>query len=246
MTNSSKRWAPALISSLLLTGTAMSTQALADGWSGEAEAGAISTSGNTDNDSFVAKADVEKTNGPWIHNILADTYSAKTSGNQTADRFSVGYKPKRLINDRTYAFGLANYDEDEFANIDDRTRLAVGVGHWFIKDERTILLGEAGLGARSTSFLDGTESNDDGIIYLHGKYKTRVLENADFIASVSVDAGSDNTFTDASLGLQVGLGGALALKATYSLRRNSDIVGVGGEKDDAVTGLTLVYGIGGK
>ncbi len=221
----------------------VSTAALAEGWSGTAEAGAISTSGNSDNTSITSKVDISRDAGGWIHNILADAYNAETDGDKTADRFSLGYKPKKLLNESTYLFGLGNYDTDDFANIDDRKKLVAGVGHWFINQERTELLGEAGIGARSTDFISGGESSDDGIIYLYGKYRQSVLENADFIATVAIDGGGDNTFTDASVGLQVGLGGALALKVSHSLRRNSDIVGIRGDKSDSVTGVTLVYGL---
>lgn len=220
-----------------------SSVALGDGWSGTAEAGAISTSGNSDNASVTTKVDVSRTSGAWVHNILADAYNAEVDGNQSADRFSIGYKPKRVLNNNMYLFGLGNYDADEFANIDDRQKLVAGVGKWFVNNESTELLGEIGLGARSTNFLDGSQSSDDGIVYLYGKYRQRVLENADFIATLGVDSGGDNTFTDASLGLQVGLGGALALKISHGLRRNSDIVGVRGDKSDSVTGVTLVYGL---
>lgn len=233
--------ASATVSAAILA--TMSTSALADGWSGTAEAGAISTSGNSDNTSVTSKVDVSRSAGGWIHNILADAYNAETDGNKSADRFSLGYKPKRLLNESTYLFGLGNYDTDEFANIDDRKKLVAGVGHWFINSERTELLGEAGIGARSTDFITGADSSDDGILYLYGKYRQRVLENADLIATVAIDGGGDNTFTDASVGLQVGLGGALALKVSHSLRRNSDIVGIRGDKSDSVTGVTLVYGL---
>jgi len=198
---------------------------------------------NSDNSSVTTRVDVSRTTGPWVHNILADAYNAETDGNKSADRFSLGYKPKRLINDSTYIFGLGNYDTDDFANIDSRQKLVAGVGKWFINTEDRELLGEAGLGARSTDFITGGESSDDGILYLYGKYRQKVLQNADFIGTVAVDAGGDNTFTDASLGLQVGLGGPLAIKISHSLRRNSDIVGVRGDKSDSVTGVTLVYGL---
>lgn len=215
-----------------------------DGWSGEAEFGANSSSGNSDNSSAIGKVDVSRGSGMWIHNLIGDVYKADADGVDTADRFSIGYKPKRLINDRTYLFGLLNYDEDSFANIDSRERAAIGMGHFFINDDQTLLLGEIGIGASSIDFTSGGSSDTDGLLYLHGKYRTNVMENAQFIADVTVNGGGDNTYTEGNLGFQVGIGGNLALKATYGLRRNSDIVGSRGEKDDTVTNLTLVYGIG--
>lgn len=213
-----------------------------DGWLGEGELGLVSTSGNTENGSFTGKLDLGKVSGRWIHTLLGDIYKADTDGVDTADRASLGYKPKRLITDRTYGFGLLNYDTDEFGNIDERLREVVGVGHFFINDETTLLLGEVGVGARQTDFLDGSSSDDGAILYLYGKYKRNFSDNLSFIQTIAVDAGSDNTFAESVTGLQVGLAGDLSMKLSYTIRQNSDIVGVRGKKRDAISGLTLVYG----
>lgn len=232
-----------LLSTLLFSGVSLShADTLVDGWVGEGELGLVSTSGNTENSSFIGKVDLGRVTGRWIHTLVGDMYQADTDGVDTADRFSIGYKPKRLITDRTYAFGLLNYDEDGFANIDERTREVIGVGHYFINNETTLLLGEVGAGARQTAFIDGSTDDDGGILFLYGKYKQNINANVDFIQTLSVDAGSDNTFAEAVTGLQVGMSDSVALKLSYTIRRNSDIVGLRGKKKDSVAGVTLVYG----
>jgi len=211
-------------------------------WSGDAQLGAISTGGNTDNYSLTGRLDVSRESGSWIHNVIGSAYQAEVDSETTADQLSIGYKPKRLLNDATYLFGLLNYDEDEFSDIDERTREVIGVGHYFIKGEDHELLGEAGIGGRQTSFISGLEDSDEAILYLFGRYKQPISENVKFIQTLGVDIGSDNTFLESLTGIQVGLGGNLALQLSYALRRNSDIEGARGDNDDSVTGATLVYG----
>jgi hypothetical protein len=55
------------------------------------------------------------------------------------------------------------------------------------------------------------------------------------------DAGRDNTYARSDLGLQVEMTDALALKAGYEVRHNTDTA-PGIERTDSLTTLNLVYG----
>ena len=57
-----------------------------------------------------------------------------------------------------------------------------------------------------------------------------------------VESGSDNTFVQNDIGIQVQINETLALAAAYSVRHNTDPP-LGFEKTDTLTTLNLVYEI---
>lgn len=147
----------AVISGALLAGAPAQAEDpisdLLEGWSGSAGLGAVITAGNSDTRNISGSASVTKTKGVWNHTAFGSTYSAENNDVETANRFDLGYKLDRQINEVMYGFGRLRYDSDDYGNIDGRFSGVAGVGRNFLDDGKQTLSGEIGLGAHSTEYL---------------------------------------------------------------------------------------------
>ncbi len=227
----------------VITGVMSAQPAFA--WTGDAELGASLTSGNTENTNVIAKLDVDTAANSWRHNLFGDIYYAEDDNLKSAERYSAGYKPRYFFTAQDYLFGLVRYDQDKFSFIDDRWTEVLGYGHLFLNSTAHYLDGEIGVGARqSTYVVDPSTANlseDETIGFLGAKYVGRISNTARFSEIVRVEAGEDNTFVESITGLGMTVTDTVSAKLTYTVRHNSDVVGVKGEKTDSVTGVNLVY-----
>lgn len=215
----------------------------ASGWTGGAELGYFATSGNSDEQTLNAKLDMDYASGKWRHNAYVDIYFAESNNVDTADRLAVGYKPSYFFSEKNYAFGLLRYDTDEFVDIDRRLTEVVGIGRQFINNDRTYFEAEIGAGARQTDYIINAAGldEDETVIYVGGRFNTRISDSARFLQTLRFEIGGENTFSESITGLQLRVTDAVSAKLTYSVRRNSDVVGIRGDKTDTITGVNLVY-----
>lgn len=228
----------------LTTLTLGAAHAAEPAWTGEAELGVVLASGNTDTTTANGKLDMDYAAGTWRHNIFADAYYASDDDEKTAERYALGYKPKYFFTDKDYVFGLLRYDSDEFADIDHRTTEVVGYGRQLISTDVHYLEAEIGAGARQSDYIVNADNLDEneGIVYLGGKYTGRISSSARFLETLRVEVGNENTFVESITGLQLAIAGNLSAKVSYTVRHNTDVVGAKGEHTDTITGVNLVYG----
>jgi putative salt-induced outer membrane protein YdiY len=119
-----------------------------EGWSGSAELGLNGSSGNTDtlNIRGALKAGWKK--GLWDVKA-AMTYTRSESDNETTEnRFVAEARGDRLFSkdSKWRFFGQGEYVYDDFKDWQHRIALGAGVGYAFIQNDKTFLLGRAGLG----------------------------------------------------------------------------------------------------
>lgn len=228
---------------LCATLISLASSTFANNWSGSGELGFSNSTGNSEDRSLNAKLDMDYTEGSWRHNVFGDAYSAKSSGDTTAERYALGYKPSYFLNDKDYVFGLLRYDEDKFSDIDDRLTEVIGVGRQFINSDSTYLEGEVGVGARQTSYINPLNTADDNevLFYTGARFTHSLTESARFLQIVRVEKGSDNTYGESVTGVQLKVTDAVSAKITHTIRHNTDILGALGKKTDQVTGVNVVY-----
>ena len=98
---------------------------------------------------------------------------------------------------------------------------------------------EAGAGARQTDLTDGT-STDEAIYRLATLLTWKISETSAVKEELSVEGGSDNTYTESITELKLRINAALAMKVTFSVKDNSDVP-AGIKNTDTATAVTLVY-----
>ena len=214
-------------------------------WKGEAELGITSTTGNTETTNINGKIDSTHEADKWKHNLFAEAYYAEDQSTKTAERYMLGYKPKYFVSDKDYVFGLLQYDKDEFASIDGRTSEVVGYGRQILDTDVHKLEAEIGLGARQTNYVSAPSTvglaENEGMVYLAGKYVGKISDSAKFSQALRAEAGEENTAIESVTGLTMTIVGNLASKITYTVRHNTDIEGAKGENTDTITGVNLLY-----
>ena len=209
-------------------------------WSGSVKLGYLATTGNTESSSMNGGFEINYKLELWEHQATGAAINSTESKVTTAEAYDVGWKSARNLTDNDFLFGRLDWRKDRFGSITEQFSQSVGYGRRLIDKEKHHLNGELGIGARQSDLADGTDESDT--IYT-GRltYVWNISETASFGQSLLVEAGSSNTFTESVTDLRAQLVGSLALVASYTVRRNSDVL-PGTEKTDTRTALSLEYG----
>ena len=222
------------------------SDASSSNWSGSAGFGAVITGGNSDTQNVAGSINVSKRDDIWRHNAFGSLYKAEANDVESANRFDLGYKLDRDINELMYGFGRLRYDSDDYGNIDGRFTGIAGVGRTFINNGKVMFNGEAGIGGHQTEYLepvDGEDKADGAVFYLGLGYANQLSENLTFNSVFNAEMADSNTYTvwDNSLNFQ--LSDRVSLNVGLLSRANSDILGTLGKKTDTTTRWSINYGI---
>jgi putative salt-induced outer membrane protein len=219
--------------------SAAATPALAE-WTGKGDIGASFASGNTENEVATANLELKNTVDKWQHTVgFAGNYGSQ-DGDKTAQRWEVRGQTQYAITDRAYGFGAARYENDEFSQYDYQSSLAGGLGYKFIDTERTKFWVQGGPGYRYAKIRETNES-EDGVIFRGDLgFEQQLTETTKIVDRFLVEAGSDNTYLQNDLGLEVTISGALGLRVGYQVRHNTDVEPAVENTDTLVT-VGLLY-----
>lgn len=117
------------------------------GWAGSAGAGLALTSGNNDTSTVNAAYELKRdTGGDIVVRSNGLLVWGKTEGELTNDRLSLDGRLERKLSARTSLFGATQYLRDSFKSIDYLVSPTVGVSRLLIKDDRTELAVDGGVG----------------------------------------------------------------------------------------------------
>jgi len=248
-----------LLSAMIAAGVATNVQAQEEekkeGWTGQGEAGFISSSGNTDSDSLNLGLKFAKEGKVWNHEIALAAYQASTEGNDTAENFNAGYTLKRNLTERSNIFLTFGYLDDEFDGFTEQLSAAVGYGYKFADGPKVKWEAGAGVGYRDTDELFVTRDDETGEIIsevegddlssatfvLRSDFEAQISETTKFVDNFKAEIGSDNTYVENDAAIFVAINSSFSLKAGYLVRYNSDPA-EGSDDTDTITSLSLVYG----
>jgi putative salt-induced outer membrane protein len=225
--------------SVALALCSMSSAALAD-WTAKSEVGASFATGNSENESANAALEVKNTLEKWTHTMgFAGNYGSDSSVT-TAQRWEVRGQSDYKFTERAYWFGAGRYEDDRFSAYDFQATAATGLGYKFIDTERTKFWVQGGPGYRYAEFNETGES-EDGVIFRGDLgWDHQLTETTKIVERFLVETGSENTYFQNDLGLEVSMSDRLALRVGYQYRHNTDVP-PGVEKTDTLTTLGLIY-----
>ncbi len=229
-----------LLASALLS--ILATSAQAEGWSGVGEFGLVVSSGNTETSTVNAKLGLKKEDAAWLYEGSLLALRAKGDGDVTAERWEVAAKAGYKINDLSYIYGAYRHEDDNFAAFERQTTIAVGYGRQLIKNDATQLSFEVGPGYKWSDPISVLQ-NSQGELVLRGQleFKHAFNENTSMYDTVLLESGSDNTFAQNDIGVQVKMSERLALKAGVSVRYNTETTAPT-KSTDTLTTVNLAYG----
>lgn len=229
----------------------------------ELELGIISTTGNTNTQSFKSKVDVKQELTHWRnHYVLEGLYKRDEievdNGNNTftkderttAEKYFGSAKGDYILN-KEYAalFIYGEYDRNRFSGFDYQYTIALGFSNRLFTRDNSYLSYNIGPGVTSEKQEDAEingdsyESDETFVIRISAEYRYQLSENAKFTQTISSNFATNtdnNTKTKSVTSITAQLIASLALRASYTVDYNSEIPN-NREHSDTETALTLVY-----
>jgi putative salt-induced outer membrane protein len=209
------------------------------GFSGDVRLGFESTTGNTDTQSLAAAVSAKYLRGVWVYSGRISGSGRQDNGINAEEQYHAELKAQRHYGEKNYLYGQILYDRDRFAGVVRQLYETVGYGRQIVKTEKQELNLEVGVGARQTRLLDDTDA-DDAVLQLGGDYHWQINDHVSFKQELTVNRGSDNTYTMSLSTLESSLAGNLSLLLSYRVDNNSQVP-AGSTNTDTKTILALGY-----
>jgi putative salt-induced outer membrane protein len=210
-------------------------------WSGKGSFGGVLSRGNTETETINLNIDVANERDRWVHKAGASMLRTVNDDVTSADRWELRGETNYKLTDRSYLFGTLRYEDDAFTDFEYQATLAGGYGYRFIATETTKLEGQIGLGVRQTELRLTGAKEEDAIVRGAINYEQKLTDTTLIYDRFLVESGSDNTFLQNALGIEVKIAERFALGLDYSVRHNTDVL-PGTEETDQVFTANLVYG----
>jgi putative salt-induced outer membrane protein len=226
----------------LLCGLLGAGAASAEGdWSGEAMFGGVLARGNTETETINANFDVEYKTAPWTHSFGGTLLRSIANDVTSADRWELRAQSNYDLTERSYLFGKLRYEDDRFTDFSYQATATTGYGYRFIMTSTTKLDGEIGVGVRRTELRITGDTQEDAIARGAINYEHKLTDTTLIYDKFLVESGSENTFLQNQLGVQVKINETFALGVDYAVRHNTDVL-PGTDETDQVLTVNLVYG----
>jgi putative salt-induced outer membrane protein len=203
-------------------------------WSGKGEAGAALSTANSgaQNTTFTAKLDLASEIDKWKHAFGGSTIytSSRAEASATdpdpqdetsAKRWELHEQSNYAFTPGTFWFGAVRHEADSIGSFEHQTVLSTGLGHSFIDNTQTKLVGQVGVGYKRFKQRSDLESDGDAIATGGLELKQVLTANTVLLDKLSVEAGSSNTLIQNDLALQVKMTDVLALSMGYQVRYNT-------------------------
>lgn len=227
-------------------------------WSGEASAGVVATSGNSETQSSNARIQVVYTSELWRNTLEGSALQASsTQTNEltgaeeskvTTERYTLGDKADFNFTERDYAFLALEFEKDLIGPIRERTSETAGYGRKILTGPDHLLEAEVGAGMRQTETQVTPTApiavkEDDAIGRGRLGYRWNFREDSYLGETFKVESGKSNTTMESVTEAKLSLVGKLFALASYTVRQNTDVP-PGTEKTDTVTAFSLGWTFG--
>jgi putative salt-induced outer membrane protein len=224
-------------------------------WSGKAQLGIVSATGNTESKAANAKLDMIHEGSKWRNTMaFAALYSAGAEFS-TAERYEAQYQLDNKITDRFSWFAGLRGEQDRFSAFAYQATASLGASYKFIDSPTTQLTTSLGAGYRrsrsqeliqadSGEVLDRIEGavDDEPVATLSSIYEHSFTETTKLTDKFLAESGSDNTALQNDIALAVSMTPSFALAVGFGVRYNSDPPPLA-ESTDTLTTVNLVYTI---
>jgi len=219
----------------------LSASAAEEDWSGSGELGLAISKGNTDSETVVGKFKLAREDDTWRHAVLASFLYGTSDGLENARRYELFGSSGYHFAERHYVFGSGRNERDHFSSDEYQTTIAGGYGFEAFMSEETKLVFEIGPGYRWSKEQDVRVHNNEAIARGFMDFSHQLTETTRLFDTLLVESGGDNTFVRNEFGVQVRMTDALALKAGFEIRHNTD-VSDDRRRTDRLTTVNVVYG----
>jgi putative salt-induced outer membrane protein len=209
-------------------------------WTGSGEVGAFQSSGNTSATGVTLGVAAVKEAEVWRLKFRALADYQRTNGITSREQGVIALEPNYKINDRLYAFGLAQAERDKFQGFSSRFTLSGGLGYQVIKNERMVLDVKAGPAWRKTNFTTG--GSDSSLAGLGAaNFAWKLTPSITFTEDASAYIQSGNSSYSSVTGLNAKLSDAITARLSHQLDHETNPP-AGLKKTDSLSRVTIIYG----
>ena len=214
-------------------------------WSGDASAGYLRTTGNTNSTSLNFKGDLDWKSSPWENQFSALGTYGSSKGQSTAESYQFGDKLNYDLSPDAYVFANLEYADDRFAGVVSRYSESVGYGRHLIKTPMQTLDIDAGAGASQSRNAGETSYDDQFIGVFNLAYLVKFTPNAQYKQTLHIEAGKQNTFINPVAELKLAIVGNFFATLGYDWRHNTSVPD-GSVHTDTITTVNFGYSFGKK
>ncbi|MEQ8937920.1 MAG: DUF481 domain-containing protein [Gammaproteobacteria bacterium] len=143
---------------------------LEDAWSGNIGFGLSGEQGNTDTLSVAGRGEAVRDTGFDRIFLYVEGNSEEQNTIETNNEVITGASLEHDLNERWFVFGSADFEKDEFENLELRGVAKTGVGYFFIRSSELTFKGLSALGFQHETFTDGT-TLQQGVVSLGYDFK---------------------------------------------------------------------------
>ncbi len=212
----------------------------ASDWKSEVELGFLLTAGNTETQSTNAKGLITHETSSWRNEAKMQALNVSGKEGRLSEKYLASGKSSLKLNETSYSFIVADGEHDPFSGYAYKASSSVGYGYRAIGSEITILDIEAGAGFRQTRLRGVTETEDEGVLRLSGKFTYKLSKTAEFSEELVSVMGQLKTITRSVTAISAQVAGNFSMKASLTIENNSNAP-VNAEPTDTETSVTLVY-----
>lgn len=223
---------------------AAAAASLLAGWSGNVEAGASLSTGNSEESSVALGFAVAKETVEWRHLLRGTADYRRAEGQTTSERLTLTYEPNWFFAPRFYIAGLLGAERDRFAGYRWRLTETLGLGWVALDGEDTRLELEGGPGLRQTRY-DATDDEParteaEALFRASAAFTWQIAAATRFTQSATALIGGDNRTLEGTSALTLKLNRRISSRISLTVRNESDppedLTGT-----DTLSRVTLIY-----
>jgi putative salt-induced outer membrane protein len=224
-------------------------------WSGKAELGILSATGNTESKAANAKLDLIHEGSRWRNTVGFAALYSEGAEFSTAERYEAKYQADFKITDRFSWFGALRGEQDRFSAFAYQATVSTGGSYKFIDSPTTQLDASLGAGYRRSQpqelikndageVIDRIKGEPDNepVGTLSSNYQHNFTESTKLTNKFLAESGSDNTAVQNDIALSVNMSKSFALAVGLGVRYNSNPPPLA-QTTDTLTTVNLVYSI---
>ena len=214
------------------------------GWTGSASAGLALTQGNSDTSTVNLAYDIKRdTGGNILFKSTGLFLYGKAEDVLNSDRLYFDARLERKLSERTLLFGQAQYLRDSFKEIDYLVSPTFGINRIFVKNDRTELNADAGVGVVWEQ-NPGLELQTDGAVSAGQKLTHKLTATTELVEKAAalwkMDDFGDALYTF-GIGLAASVTDGIQLKFEFLDTYKAKPPSVTVEKNDIATLVSVVY-----
>lgn len=234
----------ASIPALALAQTPAATPPPPPGWTGSASAGLAVTQGNNDTSTVNAAYEIKRDIGsPFVLKSSGLLVWGKSQGELTSDQLVLSGRGERKLTTRTSMFGQLQYLRDSFKAIDSLISPTVGISQLLLKNDRSELTVDGGVGIVWEQNTD-QDLKTDGAVTGGQQFTHKLTTTTEFKQKVAALWKMDD-FGDAlyafNAGIAVAVTSGTQMKVEFLDTYKTKPTSAGIKKNDIATLLSFVY-----